>query len=118
MDEQCFQAYILLFIQRINEIRKRTGNTDSHILLLDGHSSQYNPDTLWTAAVNRLILFFGPSQLTNCWQANDSGTNKKWKDNLQKELAPKIEAKVLILPVDLAGMMKNAITSDDISQVI
>jgi len=59
--------------------------------------------------VNRVILFFGPSQLTNCWQANDSGTNKKWKENIKKELAPKIEAKVPILTSDLANIVVNAI---------
>ena len=84
MDEKHFQAYLLLYIWKIKEIQEKSGSTNSHVLLLDGHSLQYNVDTLWTAAVNWIIVFFGPSQLTNCWQANDSGTNKKWKDNLQK----------------------------------
>ena len=118
MDEKRFQAYLLLYIRKIKEIREKSGSTDSHVLLLDGHSSRYNVDTLWTAAVNRIIVFFGPSQLTNCWQANDSGTNKKWKDNLRKELAPRLEAKIPILTCDLAKMVIAAIKTNDIPQVI
>lgn len=118
MDEERFQAYMLLYIRKINELREKTKSTCSHILLLDGHSSRYNIDTLWTAAVNRIIVFFGPSQLTNCWQANDSGTNKKWKDNIKKELGPKLEAKVPILPADLADMVQKAIQYDDIPRTI
>ena len=82
MDEKHYQAYLLLYIQKIKEIWEKSGSTDSVVLLLDGHSLWYNVDTLWTAAVNQIIVFFGPSQLTNCWQANYLGTNKKWKDNL------------------------------------
>ena len=82
MDEKRLQAYLLLYIWKIKEIWEKSGSTNSHVLLLDGHSSWYNVDTLWTAAVNWIIVFFGPLQLKNCWQANNSGTNKKWKDNL------------------------------------
>jgi hypothetical protein len=119
VDEEHFQAYILLYINEINKICKRKGVlNETHNLLLDGHTSCYNINTLWTAALNHIIIFFGPSQLTNCWQANDAGTNKKWKDNLQKELSPIIKSKVSILTSSLAQMVIAAIETPDMPTVI
>ncbi len=55
MDGEHFQAFILLYIQKISEIQSKNGSTETHILLLDGHSSCYNLNTLWTAALNWIM---------------------------------------------------------------
>lgn len=90
MDAEHFQVYILKLLQ---ELRKRSEIRDStlplaefHLLLVDGHNSRLDMTTLFTCAVNRLVILCGPSNLNNAWQPNDAGVNKAFKENLNKIL--------------------------------
>ena len=115
MDEISFQAWLLTFIRFLESTRE--GALEYH-LLLDGHSSRFNIDTLFTAAVNRIIVFAGPSQLTNLWQANDSGTNKKIKDNLKLLIGENIEDREGISKEDLGQYILEAIESPNMKMAI
>ena len=64
----------------LDELRARSGIThlsqplnEYHPLLVDGHNSHLDATTLFNCASKCLIIFCGPSNLTNAWQANDAG---------------------------------------------
>ena len=84
MDVPCFQVWMLKYINEINR-RKSNGNqADYSLLMVDGHNSCLDANTMFTAALNQIICLAGPSQLINAWQANDSGTNHKFKSVLSE----------------------------------
>jgi hypothetical protein len=108
MDEIRFQHRMLNFIDFIKKNKKE--EEDEFILsIIDGHNSRLNPDTIYTVAQNRIIIFIGPSNLTHCWQAHDAGVNKKFKDLIQKQLESFIELKQPIGMIEVAQWCQNAI---------
>ena len=66
MDEERFQAWMLRFIDFIKRKKKESEEDDYTLLIVDGHNSHLNPHTIFTAAINRVIEFIGPSNLTHC----------------------------------------------------
>ena len=108
MDVERFQVWMLKFIDEVKK-RKNDQEYDDYVLLMvDGHNSRLNADTIFTAAVNRVVILVGPSQLTNAWQANDSGINKSFKENLKRLVAPHIEAKQQLSNSDIGIMILQA----------
>jgi len=80
MDSDHFKAWSLWFI---DQKKKLLGPSDDFTLLLvDGHSSRFDPDTMFNLACNQVIVLVGPSNLTNAWQPNDQGTNRTFKSLL------------------------------------
>ena len=113
MDTDCFQVFILKFL---NKLQKQSGITDLslplkdyHLLVVDGHNSHLNPTILYTCAVNHLLLLCGPSNLTNCWQPNDAGVNKAFKENLGKVVSKHIEAHLKFSSSDMASFILSAL---------
>jgi len=85
MDVEKFQVYTM---KLLDELRGRNVIVDPtlplqeyHLLILDGHNSCLNDTTLFNCVTNCLIVLCGPSNLTNVWQANDTGVNKTFKEN-------------------------------------
>ena len=109
MEKKVFQAWMLKFIDYMNELRKPGEEKDYALLILDVHSSRMDPDTLLTAACNCVIVLCGPSNLTNAWQPNDAGTNKGFKENLREVIAPHVEAKLPVSASDLAVSICDAL---------
>jgi hypothetical protein len=68
-----------------------------HLLLLNGHVSQINSNTILTIACERILVFCRLSQLTHLWQPNDSDINKTFKENLKQIIAPFLEMKNRLL---------------------
>lgn len=54
------------------------------ILIVDGHSSRLDVETMWQAAVNQVCIVALPSHLTHLLQPNDAGVNKSVKSLLGK----------------------------------
>ena len=102
MDEERFQYWMGHFLAFIKKNQNNDENNDFKLLIVDGHNSRLNPSIIFTAALNRLIVFVGPSNLTNCWQAHDSGVNKKFKDLIKPQLASFLELKQPMTLADIA----------------
>ena len=94
MDIPCFQAWMLLFIDEIKRKKANENTCDYTLLMIDGHSSRMDSKIMFTAALNRIIVFMGPSQLTHAWQANDCGTNRKFKLLLAESIERHVTAKL------------------------
>lgn len=109
MDKVVFQAWMLCFIEFVKERQIQCGEYGTTLLLLDGHNSRMDTTTLFTTACNGIIVLCGPSQLTNLWQPNDAGTNKAFKENLNKIIAPHIEAKMTVSSTDLALFIQQSL---------
>ena len=82
MDQQLFQEWLIHFI---NFVKKRDPN-GPHLLILDGHNSRIDVDTLVTAAVHGIFILCLPSHLTHLLQPNDANFNWKFKDLLGKSI--------------------------------
>ena len=118
MDVERFQVWMLKFISEVKK-RKSDEEKDGYVLLIvDGHNSRLNTDTMFTAAINRLVVLVGPSQLTNAWQANDAGINKSFKENLKRLVAPHIEAKQQLSNSDVGLMISNALKEKNMKSSI
>ena len=76
---------MLRFIDFIKRKKKESEEDDYTLLIVDGHNSRLNPDTIFTAAINWIftaainwvIVFIDPSNLIHCWQAHDAGSEQK-----------------------------------------
>lgn len=122
MDVERFQVYSL---KLLDELRRKSGIVDStlpldeyHLLLVDGHNSRMNESTLFNCARNRLIIFCGPSNLTNAWQANDAGVNKTFKENLKKVISNHIEAHLEFSPSDMVVYILRALSQNNMKRSI
>ena len=117
MDTERFQIWMLKFIAEVKR-RKDEDDEEYTLLIVDGHNSRLNVDTIFTAAINKVIVLIGPSQLTNAWQANDSGVNKAFKENLKSNVSLHIEAKQEISNSDIAVMIKSALNKSNMKPAI
>ena len=122
MDVERFQVYTM---KLLDELRARSGITDLsqplneyHLLLVDGHNSHLDATTLFNCASKRLIIFCGPSNLTNAWQANDAGVNKAFKENLSKIVAPHIEAHLGFTSSDVTTYILVALKEENMKKSI
>ena len=52
MDEERFQVWMLRFIDFIKRKKKESEEDDYTLLIVDGHNSRLNSDTIFTAAIN------------------------------------------------------------------
>jgi len=55
---------------------------DQNLLILDGHNSRLNVNTLVTAAMNNVEILCLPSHLTHLLQPNDANYNHRFKVEL------------------------------------
>ena len=90
------------------QTQKSHDPTKYTLLMLNGYNSCLNLSTMYTAAANQIICLIVPSNLTNAWQANDSGVNKTFKENLSKVVTPHIEAKLSFSSSDLSCIILKA----------
>jgi hypothetical protein len=109
MDVERFQGWMLKFISDVKKRKSEEEKDDYVLLIVDGHNSRLNSDTMFTAAINRVIVLVGPSQLTNAWQPNDAGINKSFKENLKRLVAKHVEAKQQLSNSDIGIMISNAL---------
>jgi hypothetical protein len=77
-----------------------------------------NSNIILTAACERILVFCGPSQLTNLWQPNDSGTNKTFKENLKQIIALFLEIKKSITHATLAINIYDALVLPNMNNAI
>ena len=117
MDTERFQIWMLKFIMEVKN-RKDEDENEYTLLIVDGHNSRLNVNTMFTAAVNRIIVLVGPSHLTNAWQANDSGVNKAFKENLKTNVCLQIETKHEISNSDVAIMIISALQKENMVPAI
>jgi len=80
MDTELFQQWLLHFVEFV---QKRNPNR-TNLLILDGHKSRLNVDTLVTAAIANLIIICLPSHLTHLLQPNDFNYNYVFKRELKR----------------------------------
>ena len=113
MDTNCFQVFILKFL---NKLQKQSGITDLslplkdyHLLLVDIPNSHLNPTILYPCTVNCLLFLCGPSNLTNCWQPNDAGVNKAFKENLERVVSKHTETHLKFSSSDMASFILSAL---------
>lgn len=118
MDVERFQGWILKFINEVKQRKEEEEKDEYTLLIVDGHNSRLNADTIFTAAINRVIVLVGPSQLTNSWQANDAGINKSFKENLRSLVAIHIEAKQTLANSDVALMITEALKKPNMKKSI
>jgi hypothetical protein len=117
MDVERFQTWMMKFVSFIRK-RESDDPTEYSLLILDGHNSRLHPSTMFTAAVHRVICLVGPSVLTNAWQANDSGVNKTFKDNLSVVVAEQVEAKLAFSSADLSYFIQKALQKENMVRSI
>ena len=122
MDETRFQVFILMFLQELKERSKQSDLllplSEFHLLLVDGHNSRLNSSTLFTCMMNCLIVFCGPSNLTQAWQANDAGVNKAFKDNMERAISHHVEAHQRFSSSDIVSFTLKAWSQENIVRSI
>jgi hypothetical protein len=106
---------MLKFIEKVKTI---TSFNEYTLLTLDGHTSRLNATTMLSAACNQIICFVGPSNLTNAWQANDSGVNRQFKLNISKEIAYQIEAKRPFSTSNITIAITKAVNNENMMKTI
>jgi DDE superfamily endonuclease len=71
MDATVFQAWMVKFVDFVTKRKTPREVDDYTLLLVDGHGSRMDCDTLLTAACNRILVLCGLSSLTNIWQQSN-----------------------------------------------
>ena len=73
---------------------------------------------MYTAALNRIVCLAGPFQLTSLWQANDAGTNQKFKLILGELIEPQVTLKLTFSSGDMASYIVEALKHPDMPRAI
>lgn len=89
-----------------------------NLLIVDGHSSRLNVETLMTAALNNVFILCLPSHLTHLLQPNDSGLNKLFKKELYKRFGQACAYGIEQTFIQLTFHVLSALAHDNIPSAI
>ena len=115
MDVERFKVWMIKFV---DEMKTRRKDDDYVLLLVDGHSSRMDPSTMFTAALNHIVVLVGPSHLTHAWQPNDAGVNKAFKANIRHCLSEHLTAQNEISNADLTFFTIKSLKEDNMKTAI
>lgn len=105
MDSSIFSEWLIIFLKHLSK-----KSSSPNLLIVDGHKSRINVNTLITAATHNLHLICLPSNLTHLLQPNDAYFNATFKAELKKVINEKAEGEVkvtyAILTLSIAASLK------------
>ena len=86
MTRDSFYDWVLHFIKSLPAQDKYEDgvNTKPHLLILDGHTSQWNREAFEVLMKNNVFPFFLPSHTSVWTQPNDCGSNKRLHVSVEK----------------------------------
>ena len=85
------------------------GLSNSVLLLLNGHYSHLDHEVLFTAAMNHVEIVCMLAQLTPLMQPNDKSVNKRFKQNLDEELAKMASNDLVIQNYNITHLCQKAL---------
>ena len=85
------------------------GPSNSVLLLLDGHYSHLDHEVLFTAAMNHVEIVCMLAHATHLVQPNDKSVNKRFKQNLDEELAKMASNDLVVQNYDIAHLCQKAL---------
>ncbi len=94
------------------------GPNETVLLLLDGHYSHLNHKVLFTAAMHHMEIVCMFAHATHLIQPNDKTVNKRFKQNLDAELAELASNDTVLQNTDIAHLCEKALAHKNMKKAI
>ena len=119
-DDHTWSCWMSLFIIWKNHWLQTNGfgPKDLVLLLLDGHYSHLNHEVLFTATMNHMVIVCMLAHVTHLVQPNDKSVNKRFKQNLDEELAKMASNALAVQNYDIACLCEKALECSNMKGAI
>ena len=119
-NEHTWKNWMSIFITWKNQwlCENGYGLHESVLLLLDGHYSHLDHEVLFTAAMNHVEIVCMLAHATHLVQPNDKAVNKRFKQNLDEELAKMASQNIILQNFDIAHLCEKALVHENLKQAI
>src|SRR6185312_8838158 len=119
-DVNTWKCWMCIFIVWKNQWLHENGYgpNDSVLLLLDGHYSHLDHNVLFTAAMNHVEIVCMLAHATHLVQPNDKSINKRFKQNLDEDLAVMASNDAVIHNYDIAHLCEKALEHENMKKAI
>ena len=119
-DEHTWKRWMSIFIIWKNQWLCKNGYqpNESVLLLLDGHYSHLDHNVLYTATMNHVEIVCMLAHATHLVQPNDKSVNKRFKQNLDEDLAVMASNDAVIHNYDITHLCEKALVRENMKKAI